>query len=243
MGLEKIGIITQARMGSTRLHGKVMKKVGGRELLHYHIKRLQKSGLTVFVATSVLPTDQVIADFCEGIGVSCFRGSESNVLKRFYDCAEFNHIDVIVRVTSDCPLIDGELIKRGVETFLSGKNDWLYVSNCLDRTYPRGFDFEVFSFSALKEAFENATLDIDLEHVTPYLNQNRNGKMTFWEIKSTQNHSDYRITVDTPEDFEVIRRLIEEEGCAEKSESEITDILFRKAEIRQINAQIEQKKV
>ena len=117
-----IGIITQARMTSTRLPGKVLKKVGNKTLLKYHIDRLKTSGYPIYIATTLNKTDDEIVNFAIHEGCSYYRGDEHNVLNRYYECAKENNLDVIVRDTSDCPLIDGSLIKKGIRQY-SGLND------------------------------------------------------------------------------------------------------------------------
>lgn len=238
----KTAIITQARMTSTRLPGKVLKELAGKPLLSYHVDRLSWSGLPVIVATTVNDTDQPVIEFCDQRGLSYFRGSEDNVLSRFYLAAEKYDLDTVVRVTSDCPLIDGHLIREAVEAHLALQDQNLYTSNVIQRTFPRGFDFEIFSFARLKEAFQNATLPGDREHVTPYLHQNRDGRTHFKNRVDSENMSPWRLTVDVPEDFELIRRLIEELSCASKTYAEIKTVLHAHPQLQQINQHIEQKK-
>ena len=140
----KTGIISQARMTSTRLPEKVLKLIGGNPMLKYHTDRLKESGMPVFIATTVNKTDDPIVAFCQEENIPFYRGSENNVLSRYYECAKENKLDVIVRVTSDCPLVDGELIRKAWEDYKDSFKKYSYISNGVNRTYPRGFDFEIF---------------------------------------------------------------------------------------------------
>jgi spore coat polysaccharide biosynthesis protein SpsF len=238
-----IGIITQARMTSTRLPGKIMKEINHCTLLQYHTDRLKKTGLGIAIATTTNESDEVICDFAKKNGINYFRGSETNVLSRFYETAGAFGYDIIVRVTSDCPLIDPHLIRNGVEKYIQLNNMNLYMSNTQERTFSRGFDFEIFSFALLKEAYQNATLESDLEHVTPFIWKNKSGKVELYSIKQLQDHSQYRITVDTPEDFELIQQLIGHYHAHDLSYNEIELILSKHPELTRINHHIEQKKV
>lgn len=241
--MTKVGIITQARMTSTRLPGKILKQIGGLLLLQYHTDRLQKSGLPVYIATTTNTTDDPVVAFANQQNISFYRGDEEHVLSRYYNCARKHQLDVVVRVTSDCPLIDGLLIQKSVAEYLEFGEPSLYYSNCLERTFPRGFDFEIFSFSLLEEAFKKATAPAEIEHVTPYINQNRSGKVTFRHIRNDSDQSDIRITVDTPEDFTLIRKLIEDYRAAEMGYREIIQVFVLHPELKKINAHIEQKKI
>jgi spore coat polysaccharide biosynthesis protein SpsF len=203
----RIGIITQARMTSTRLPGKILKTIKGKSLLEYHIERLRWASLPICIATTVNATDDVVVREAEKFGVNYFRGDEKDVLSRFYFAANQMKFDVIIRVTSDCPLIDGQLIRDSISHFPFGTRT--YLSNCIERTYPRGFDFEVFSFELLEEAMSKAIQNSEREHVTPYLSQNVPGNIEFMSIKRSEDASKFRITVDQQEDFELICVLIE----------------------------------
>jgi len=203
-------ILVQARMTSTRLPGKVLKTVLGKPLLEYQIERLQRVRLAdaVVIATTTNDTDDPIVALCDRLSVSCVRGSEEDVLGRYYEGAIAHQADVIVRVTSDCPLIDPAIIDRVIQTYLDGAGAFDYVSNALQRTYPRGMDTEVFSFSALKEAYQESTAPPDREHVTPFINR-RPERYRFGHVYDKTDTSHHRWTVDTPEDFELIRRILE----------------------------------
>lgn len=237
----KVGIISQARMNSTRLPGKILLQARDKTLLDYHCKRLQDSGLPVFIATTTGVSDDLIAGYCIRENIPYYRGDEEHVLSRYYRCASHHSLDIIVRVTSDCPLIDGGLIRQAVLDFIERGNPWLYVSNVLQRTYPRGFDFEVFSFQALEDAFLHAQLPGDLEHVTPYIHQNRSGKMEFLHVLYTDNKSAYRITLDTAADFSLLKTLIETHEADKLGHTALINLLDAHPELVAINAHVEQK--
>ncbi|UOQ67930.1 glycosyltransferase family protein [Hymenobacter volaticus] len=241
--MKKVGIISQARMTSTRLPGKVLLPVGDQPLLQYHVARVQQSGLPLYLATTTNATDDPLADFAATRHLPCTRGDEQDVLARYQQCAAFNDLDIIVRVTSDCPLLDGQLIAENVQTYIHTDNSRLYLSNVLERTYPRGLDFEIFSRELLEEAFLHATLPADREHVTPYIHQNRSGRVQFQHVTRREDRSLYRLTVDTPEDFQLIQQLIEHYEAATLSTDALIQLLDQHPELVALNAHIEQKKL
>ncbi len=239
---KKTGIITQARMTSTRLPGKILMQAKGKSMLEYHVERLSWSGLPVYIATTTNQTDDVVVEFARKHGIMFCRGSEENVLGRYYECAKKNELDVIIRVTSDCPLIDGNIIKQGLDKYLEIDDGNLYLSNSIERTFPRGLDYEIFSFGLLEDAFNNADKEQELEHVTPYIRANRSGNVTLLNIVNNENYGNFRITLDTVEDYELIRKLIEEYDADKMGFKEVTDILIKHPELAEINSHVEQKK-
>lgn len=239
----KAGIITQARMTSTRLPGKIMLKAAGVPMLKHHINRLKMSGIPLIIATTTNKDDDVIVDFAHAEKLSVHRGDELNVLSRFYECAINHELDVVIRVTSDCPLIDGNLIKQAFEQYQHWGNSRIYYSNCLERTFPRGFDFEIFSFELVKEAFENATADFEKEHVTPYINRNKSGKVEIRHLLAEDDFSHLRITLDAPDDYRLIKTLIEDHHAEQFDYRGIISIFENNPELAKINAHIEQKKL
>ncbi|MBX0290144.1 glycosyltransferase family protein [Hymenobacter sp. HSC-4F20] len=241
--MTNIGIISQARMTSTRLPGKVLHHAAGRPLLDYHVARLRWSNLPLYLAITTNTPDDVLATYAAAHHLPCTRGSEEDVLARFQQCAQQHNLDVIVRVTSDCPLLDGSLIAGAVADYVAAANPRLYLSNVLERTFPRGFDFEVFSRELLEEAHAHATLPADREHVTPYIHQNRSGRVDFRHVRRTVDRSSYRLTVDTPDDFTLIRTLIEEYRAADLAADELIAVLDAHPALVALNAHVEQKKV
>ncbi len=242
--MQHAGIISQVRMGSTRLPSKVLLPAAGRPLLDYHVERLQQSGLPVLLATTTEPADDVLAEYAETRGLPYHRGSETDVLARYYETARKFDLDAVVRVTSDCPLVDGPLIGDAVRRFLAEGNPLVYRSNAMVRTFPRGLDFEIFSMELLAEAHANATLPYEREHVTPYLKANAAtaGRVVYRdEVWPGGDYSRFRITLDTAEDYEVLRTLIEQHGAAGLSVPELLSLLESHPEIMALNAHIEQK--
>lgn len=244
----KVGVITQARTTSTRLPGKVLLEAAGRTLLDHHLDRLQAAGLTVYVATTVNATDDPIVALAEGRDVAVHRGSEEDVLARFTGCITEHGLETVVRVTSDCPLIDGGLVRRAVELFEQAGDPWLYLSNGLERTWPRGFDLEVFSAEALLDAGEHATEQPQREHVTPYLYANGSGRMTLRNLAREddglpRDAASYRVTLDTADDLTVITALFEEHEAAALDAEGVIAVLDAHPELAAVNAHVEQKKL
>ncbi|SFC42501.1 spore coat polysaccharide biosynthesis protein SpsF [Nocardioides terrae] len=239
-----VGVITQARMTSTRLPGKVLMKAGGVTMLSHHVTRLQRAGLAVHVATTTNATDDPLVEAAGELGVPVHRGSEDDVLGRYADAAREFGLDVVVRVTSDCPLIDGAVVAEGVRAFEAAGDPTLYLSNSVERTYPRGFDFEVFSAGALLDADRNAREQAQREHVTPYLYSGAGSdRRPMRAFRRAGDASAYRVTLDTADDFELIRRLIEEHDAAGLGAEQIIDLLDRHPELVAINAHVEQKRL
>ncbi len=198
--------IIQARMGSSRLPGKSMAEIEGQPMLWHVVQRVKRAGLVdrVMVATSTNTADDAIADMCKLNGIPCYRGSENDVLDRFYSAARAEKAACVVRITADCPLIDPEVIDRVVLRFQRGDLD--YASNAMVRSYPDGLDTEVFSFSALEKAWHEATKTSEREHVTPYLRSEK-FRTANVEIDSTSLYQHYRWTVDELQDLEFIRAV------------------------------------
>ena len=231
----KIGIISQARMAGTRLPGKLMLPIKWKPLLWYFKERLKESGIPLYIATSTYGSNDIIAAFAKEEGITVFRGDEDNVLKRYYDCAKENELDVIIRITADCPLSDGVMIKDAVEKYLAFDDDNIHYSNCVEHTYPHGHNFEIFSFKLLEDAYHTATTDFHREHVTPCIIQNISGKVILRHYLREEDASMYRITVDTYEDLVLIQKLIEEYGADTKTTEEIIAIFKAHPELMEIN--------
>jgi len=195
--------IIQARVGSTRLSGKVLKKIEGKTVLEHVINRVKaaKNIDDIVVATTVKKEDLKIVKLCASLGISVFCGSEDDVLDRYYQAARLFKVDHVVRITSDCPLIDFKIIDDVTDLYFKKKVD--YVSNTIPETFPDGEDVEVFSFKALKIAWKNAKMSSEREHVTPYIKNNPN-IFRIVNFKYNINLVDKRWTIDEPEDFEFI---------------------------------------
>jgi len=232
----KVLCIVQARMSSTRLPGKILKEINGQPLLWYVLERLKHSKQVhkIVVATSDRKEDDPTEEFCRKNNSECFRGSLEDVLLRFSDCArKYEEYDVVVRVTGDCPLIDPEVVDDVIKTFK--ENDADYVSNVLKETYPDGIDVEVFTRSALLESDEEARLGSEREHVTLYIRNNPKYKKI--NVENKDDLSRFRLTIDNPEDFEVVSFLIENYGY-ELGFKEYCDLLLENPEVMAKNAKI-----
>lgn len=203
-----IAVIIQARMGSRRLPGKVLKSISGRPMLWHVLMRVRqaKSVDTIIIATSDEAADNPIADFCAQEGVSCFRGNESDVLDRFYHAARWIGADVIVRITADCPMIDPVVLDAVVTAYHKNRCD--YACNAIRRTYPDGLDTEVFPFEVLEKAWKEASLKSEREHVTPYIWKNEE-QFNLHHVMQEQDLSALRWTVDEPEDLTFVRSIYE----------------------------------
>jgi len=199
--------IVQARMGSTRLPGKVMMPIGGYTLIELLLMRLNESVEIddIVVATSKYANNKVLIDHVRSLGFTCVEGSENDVLKRYYDTAVKCSADVVIRITADCPLIDSTIVDECVKEFKRSGVD--YLSNNHPESYPDGLDVEVFSFLALKQAHLEASSNFEREHVTPYI-RNCN-KFIIGEMVCHEDHSDKRWTVDELKDFNVIKNIFD----------------------------------
>jgi len=209
-------LITQARTGSTRLPGKVLLKVNDNELLKIHLERLKNCRLVdqIFVATTINKEDDIIVSLCEKWGFQSSRGSVDDVLDRFYQTAKKIKPEWVVRVTSDCPLIDPVLVDAVIA--FAQVNDVDYCSNTLIENFPNGQDVEVFKLSALEKAWEAAKLKSEREHVTQYIRKNSNfnegNLFSAVNFPCMYNFYNIRMTVDVSFDFELIQKLISDLG-------------------------------
>lgn len=213
-----IGAIIQARMSSKRLPGKVMMKIKNKPVLYYvlnqvrHSKNLPKT----IVATTTLKQDDIIFNFCKSNAIEVFRGHPTDVLDRYYNCAKKYHLDSIVRITADCPLIDYQIIEKCINFFYDTKSD--YVSNTITHignkwketynNYPIGCAVEVFTFDALKQAWKQGKKPSDREHVTEYIWK----RPEYFKINSIHNSEDLskiRIVIDYKHDFKFVKSIIE----------------------------------
>jgi glutamate-1-semialdehyde aminotransferase/spore coat polysaccharide biosynthesis protein SpsF (cytidylyltransferase family) len=232
-----IAAIVQARMSSTRLPGKVLADVVGHPMLWHVIRRLRRARLLdqIVIATSQGSADDAIARFCEQEGVCCFRGSENDVLDRYYRAARACSADVVVRITADCPLLDAAVVDKVVHRFLDGGYD--YVSNAMRYTYPDGLDTEVFSFSALERAWRGAVKPSEREHVTPYL---RAWKFRICNVENEEVlPPNLRWTVDEPADLEFIRRVFAAFAGAEYfGMKEVLNFLNQHAAVQALNSSV-----
>jgi spore coat polysaccharide biosynthesis protein SpsF len=232
--------IVQARMASTRLPGKTLKIIEGKPMLGHILERIGRSERMdeIVVATTTGPEDDVLCSYVQGeAGRPVFRGSPEDVLDRFYRCAMEFDARVVVRVTADDPLKDPRIIDECV-SLLGSEPALDYCSNTLHPTYPEGLDIEVFSFRALERAFNEARLDSEREHVTPYIWKN-NDRFRVREMTYTRDLSSWRLTVDNARDFqlmEAIFRFFSQRGIGNRfTFADVVSLLEEKPELRAIN--------
>jgi spore coat polysaccharide biosynthesis protein SpsF len=237
----KIVALIQARTGSTRLPGKVLQEIGGKTMLARVVERVRRAKQIdeVSVATTDRPADDAILEECKRLGVKVSRGDQDDVLDRYYRAAQLAKAEAVVRITSDCPLIDPEVIDKTVSAFLEAKPD--YASNALERTYPRGLDTEVMSFTALSRAWQEARKPHEREHVTPYIYEHPD-KFKLLPVTGPGDFSSYRWTVDTEEDLEFVRAVYARfKDNPEFSGRDVLDLLEREPELQAINQNVQQK--
>lgn len=235
--------IIQARMGSTRLPGKVLKDLAGKNVLERVITRTRKAQLLqeVVVATSTQEPDDAIVTACTRLAVRWFRGDEIDVLDRYYGAAQEFSAEAIVRITADCPLIDPELIDDTIRSFRDGRAD--FATNSLTITYPRGLDVEVFTCEALERAWRAARLPYQRAHVTPYLYENES-EFKIVSIAAEGDYSHHRWTLDTAEDLEMIRLIYRHfEPRGDFGWLEVLAFVERHPEVSAINCRVRQKAV
>jgi spore coat polysaccharide biosynthesis protein SpsF len=239
----KIVAIVQARMGSSRLPRKVMRDLGGASVLDRVLNRLGRSRLIQesLVATTVEPADDAIVEHCERTGRKVFRGSEQDVLDRYHRAAKHFEADVVVRVTSDCPVIDAEVTDATIRAFLDRRVD--YASNIRVRTYPRGLDIEVMTLQALERAWRESSKPYQREHVTPYIYENP-GEFKLHGIENDADCSQHRWTVDTPDDLQLLQAIYARFGGRDDfGWREVLEMVESDPSLADINRHIAQKAV
>lgn len=208
MSVKTVAII-QARMGSTRLPGKVLSDIGGKPALTRMIERIRPATSldAIVIATTDQPVDDPVVELCRSLGLPCFRGDEQDVLGRYMGAARFSQADVVLRLTADCPMHDPAIIDEAVALFRDG--DYDYLSNAAERTYPDGLDVEVMSRATLERADKEARHPFLREHVTAYIRGSRpeygSGQFRIGHMLNDTDLSAVRWTVDYPEDLEKVR--------------------------------------
>jgi len=237
--------IIQARLSSSRLPGKVLKDLGGQPLLVWSVERCRRarSVQRVAVATTDDPADDPIAALCAERGYDVFRGSQFDVLDRFYRAAQHFGADVIVRVTADCPLIDPQVVDLVVAEFLRSGAD--FAANRLPppwpRTYPIGLDTEVCAFAGLERAWKEAGLKHEREHVMPYF-YDQDGRFKIHIVDHEPDYGRQRWTIDTPEDLDLVREIVRRTGSRmDISWKEVLALLEREPQLARINASVQHK--
>ena len=242
----RVVIIIQARMLSDRLPGKVLMEVAGTPLLGYQLDSLErvKNAHRIVVATSTLAEDDPIASYCRGRGIAVYRGSETDVLERFYLAAQEHQADVIVRNCADCPLIDAEVVERVLQHYLEHRDLYDYVSNVIQRSYPRGMDTEVFSFRALEIAYRETEAGREREHVTLFMYEHAD-RFRLHNVCNEKDLSHYRWTVDEADDFLLVRHVLlelQKRGLGISIQN-VLGVLIEHPEWSELNAHVSQKVV
>lgn len=202
---KKIVATIEARMTSSRLPGKVLLPVGGVPVLQMMIERLKRSRYldTICVATTTNKDDDALEELAKKLGVSCFRGSESDVLGRVLGAAQSVHADIIVEAMADSPFVDPELVDRGIEEFFARDVD--YAANCMKDTYAVGFEVQVFPTRVLADVAERTQDIIDRTHVTYYIYNHPELYRTYnWEAPKELTFPQFRMTLDETSDYEAI---------------------------------------
>lgn len=246
----KIGAIIQARTSSSRLPGKVLKELpynSGITVIEqvYNRVKLANHIDQVILATSVDDSDKKIVNLARKRRIEVFTGSLNNVLERFYKAAVKYELDIIVRITADCPCIDPELIDKIIDHHLKKKADYTNIS--LKRTFPHGLDTAVFNFEGLKEAYENAKHEYEKQHVTTYFYKSKPEKFNIQVVEAENEfyRPDIRITLDTPEDYALLC-CVYDALYSDKQHFKLKDIITlfeQKPWLLHINSNVKQKQV
>ena len=233
--------IIQARMGSTRLPGKIALELGGKSMLERVVERASAiEGVDqVVVATSTLPADDRVVALAKLAGVPCSRGSEDDVLSRYHAAAKEHAADEVIRITADCPLLDPAVSSRVVVAYREEAPD--YASNVLERTFPRGLDTEILGFDVLDRAFYQASDKSDREHVTLYV-WRQPEMFDLLSVVGEVDHNSHGWTVDTPWDYEFVQKVYSELGGGAFHMKEVLDLLEQRPDLLELNAHVEQKK-
>jgi spore coat polysaccharide biosynthesis protein SpsF len=238
--------IIEARMTSTRLPGKIMLPIFGKPMLELLIERLKRATMLdqIIVATTNNLTDDVVESLTHKLGVGCFRGSEEDVLSRVLGAAHAFSTGAIVEITGDCPLIDPFIVDRVIRIYHEKGYD--YVSNTLKRTYPRGMDTQVFSTTVLEEAARRTDDPVDHEHVSLFIYEHPEIFSLFNVVSNLpEKYWDIRLTVDTEEDFQLIKAIFEELYPQNPAFTlgDVMNLLEKRKDLLELNRNIRQKKV
>jgi spore coat polysaccharide biosynthesis protein SpsF len=233
----RVVAIIQGRMGSTRLPGKILKPILGRPLLSHIVERVRKAKTVdeVIIATSINPLDDPVEEFAKKEGIKYYRGKEADLIDRFYNaCVKFN-IDVIVRVTADCPFVDPQLIDKLVNIYLNNRDKYDLISNIHPPTFPDGLDLEIIPFSVMKEIHFGLKNKFDREWFTTYLFDK--GKYQYYNLENDEDLSLLRWTIDYPEDYEFFKRVFSELYNPKKIflQKDILNFLKKNPDIAKIN--------
>lgn len=233
--MSKVVGIIQGRLGSSRFPGKTLETIAGKPILEFLICRLRNCTELdeIVLATTDSPIDDPLVNWARCQNISCFRGSETDVLDRYFKTAEKFKAQVVVRITADDPLKDPEVIDYAIRVFKQSEH-FDYVSNTINPTFPEGIDIEVFSFSALGKAAKEATLQSEREHVTPYIWKNEK-MFSCFNFVAPENDSDIRLTVDYPIDLQVMNLLNEViEDFQNSAYKDVVRVLRARSDLRSL---------
>jgi len=241
---KNIHAIIQARMTSSRLPGKVLLEGFKKPILEHQIERLRwsKHITDVIVATTTNATDDPVIELCDKLNVKYFRGSEENVLQRVLDTMRHHNTDIIVEITGDCPLIDYQVVDEVIEYYLNNQYD--YVSNVMERTYPRGLDTQVFSKDVLEKVNSLTSHPMDREHVSIYIYKHpQTFSCSGIKLPANLAHPEYRWTLDTQDDYKFIKTVFEQlyPTNPKFSYKDIYQLIQKMPELLEINKAIQQK--
>ena len=238
----RVVAILQARMGSSRLPGKVLASVAGQPMLALIVKRVLPVQCVdqLVVATTQLPQDDQIEALANNLGIPCFRGAEEDCLDRYYQAARQFEAEVVVRLTGDSPLLDTGFVDWVVKQYLSANPPYDYIDSVLSKTFPVGLSVEVFSFEVLAIAWREDTNTWRREHVTPFIHRHPN-RFRVLHLVSPQDYSHMRWTVDTSEDLAFVRRIYDHFGHDRFFWREVLAVLEQHPEWLEINRHVKQK--
>jgi len=233
-----IGCIIQARMGSTRLPGKILEKIDDKyTVLEYTIKQLKccKKIDKIIVATTEEKEDDVVEKYLKSNGIEYHRGSSENVLDRYLQCAKKFSVDIIIRITADNPLIDPQIVDTIIEEYKKGKCD--FITNTINRTFPYGTEVEIFSYEILEKAWKKAEKPSEKEHVTTFIKDPKNG-FNLENITNVENFSNLRYTVDKKEDLVLVKEIVKNIHNRPILLQDIIELYRRKSKIFEINRNV-----
>ena len=233
-----IGCIVQARMGSSRLPGKVLKKMDEKNtVLDYVINQLHecKNIEKIIIATTELQEDNIICEYLSSKQIEFFRGSSEDVLDRYFQCAKKFSIDTIVRITADNPLIDPQIVDTIIDEYKKRKCD--FITNTINRTFPYGTEVEIFSYDTLEKAWKKAKKPSEKEHVTIFIKDPKNG-FNLENITNVENFSNLRYTVDKKEDLVLVKEIVKNIHNRPILLQDIIELYRRKSKIFEINRNV-----
>jgi len=229
-----IGCIIQARIGSKRLPEKILKKLDEKTVLDYVIEQTKNSKKIdrIVIATTNLKEDNVIQEFCQNRKIDCFRGSVDDVLDRHYQCAKKYSFKTIVRITSDNPVVDPEIIDLAIKKYQEGQFDM--VTTCNKRSYPYGISVEVFSFESLKESWNNSSLPSEREHVILYI-QNKKNNFKIYNLINEKDLTYINCTIDNELDYKLVKKVVFEIKTRPILMKDLIELFDKKPELLEIN--------